>query len=202
MIARSGRNWIVTPLIIGVFFSAVSIAYQNYVAYVISNLSFLSSVALIFLYRDPPRTIGRGVVSPADGRVVRVDTKTNSLSIKTGVANVHIVRAPLSGRVLAMKRTEKAHPDSPQATEGLETRIASRLGIVRVLMSSRPLTNGVRSYVKSEENILKGQKIGIITPMALVTLELPDMIRMSVDEGDKVKAGETTVAIIAKTRRG
>src|SRR5262249_2754571 len=58
----------------------------------------------LWFFRDPERTIASGpgnVVSPADGRVVRVldDPEGPSIAIFLNVFDVHVNRSPIEGRV-------------------------------------------------------------------------------------------------------
>lgn len=73
---------------------------QVFIVLVLVLLSFL-----VYFNRCPPRCAPkrrRVVVSPADGKVLFVKNKT--IAIFLGVRDVHVQRAPISGRVISIER--------------------------------------------------------------------------------------------------
>ncbi len=66
---------------------------------------FLMIPVMIF-FRDPPRQIGEGVVSPADGKILTVEERRGGwvyISIFMNIHNVHVNRAPWKGIVVSME---------------------------------------------------------------------------------------------------
>src|SRR5262252_4365071 len=75
--------------------------------YWIAILALLLAAFVAFFFRNPRREIPsdpRVIVSPADGRVVKVERVGNvtKLSIFLSIFNVHVNRSPMSGRIEAM----------------------------------------------------------------------------------------------------
>ncbi|MCZ6785398.1 MAG: phosphatidylserine decarboxylase [Proteobacteria bacterium] len=80
----------------------------------LAGLFLLLAAFVAFFFRNPERRIPgneRAVVAPADGRVVQVGeiedadgTKVVRIGIFLSIFNVHVNRAPVSGRVLAVER--------------------------------------------------------------------------------------------------
>jgi phosphatidylserine decarboxylase len=200
VIARGRLHWVIEPLIMGIVFTLASVVYQNYIIYITANMFFGVAVIMIILFRDPPRRIGYGVVSPIDGRVVYVDRISNSVTIKGGLLNVHVVRAPVSGEVLDVKTFQGMYPNSERKRQGVETRIATSYGVVRILKSARFSPKRARSYIWSKRGLLRGQRIATVLPVAYVTVEIPDTIKMIVERGQKVVAGESTIAKVVKLK--
>ncbi|MCK5291921.1 MAG: hypothetical protein KAR39_07885 [Thermoplasmata archaeon] len=183
MIAKGAGNWIVIPLVMGVVSLILSVQLASYVVYILANVFFLASVLVMILFRDPPRSTGRGVVSPADGKVVYVNRNRNSVTISTALHRVHVIRAPLGGRVLEIK-------ESAQERGVIELSIATKIGLVKVRQNPKSLLGTVVPYVGKGRRVAKGQRIGIVVPAGLVTVELPEKVSIAIGEGQKVLAGE------------
>ncbi|MEE9115351.1 MAG: phosphatidylserine decarboxylase [Thermoplasmata archaeon] len=186
MIAKGAGNWIVIPLVMGVVSLILSMQLASYVVYILANVFFLASVLVMILFRDPPRNTGRGVVSPADGKVVYVNTNRNSVSISTALHKVHVIRAPLGGKVLEIM-------ESTQDRRAIETTIATEIGLIKVRQNPRLLPRKAIPYVGRRQRVAKGQRIGIVVPTGVVSVELPAKVNITVSEGQKVLAGETSV---------
>ncbi len=200
MIAEGKIRWVLEPLLVGITLTVVSVVAQNYIIYIAANVFFGMSVIAIIAFRDPPRNIGKGVVSPTDGKVVLVDSASNSVTIRTGFLNVHLVRMPLSGKVLDDEVLEPMLPGTKRKMKGLRTNIATRFGVMKILESAGSSTRGIRQYSTFYGSITKGQRIAIILPVAYVTVEIPKRFRITVTEGQKVFAGESKIAELVGLR--
>lgn len=155
--------------------------------------------ALVF-FRDPERRPGDGIVSVADGRVLEADHERRKVVVFLGLRNVHVNRAPLDGRVSHMEYERGGHAPaySPRAVdnERLETLLDTALGPVRVLQVAGILARRIVPYVIEGDRVKKGQRIGMIRFGSRVELTLPEGTRLVVGRGEKVRAGETTVAVV------
>lgn len=191
MIAKGAGNWIVIPLVMGVVSLILSVQLASYVIYILANVFFLASVLVMILFRDPPRSTGRGVVSPADGKVVYVNRNRNSVTISTALHRVHVIRAPLGGRVLEIK-------ESAQDRGLIELSIATGIGLVKVRQNPKSLLGTVVPYVGKGRRVAKGQRIGVVVPAGLVTVELPEEVSIAIGEGQKVLGGETSVGRVLR----
>ena len=67
------------------------------------------------------------------------------------------------------------------------------MGKIKVIQVAGFLARRVESFVKKNEELLKGQKIGKILLGSHVVLIMPDL-HLLVKKGDKVVAGETIIA--------
>jgi phosphatidylserine decarboxylase len=194
VIAKGAGYWIAIPLIMGVASIVISIRLESYVVYILANVFFLASIAVIIMFRDPPRGVGKGVVSPADGRVRVISRDRNSVTISTALHRVHVNRAPIDGRVLRVD-------ESKQVEGAVEISIASEIGIVGIRQRPRSFPKAIICYVSRRRPVKKGQRIGIVIPSALVTVKLPGNVQITVKEGQKVLAGETSVGEVVGTLR-
>jgi phosphatidylserine decarboxylase len=113
--------------------------------------------------------------------------------------DVHVQRAPVDGKVLSVKHHKgKFIPaNSLKATvENEKTEIVMRnkdIGKLKIILAAGFFTRRIVSFVKKNEKLLKGQKIGRIKLGSQVVLIMPD-IHLQVRKGDKVTAGETIIA--------
>jgi phosphatidylserine decarboxylase len=179
------------PLIMGVVTIVLSVQLVSYVIYIAANVFFLISVLVIIIFRDPPRDIGRGIVSPADGKVVNVNRDRNSLSISTALHKVHVIRAPIGGRVLQVERSVHYGGET-------ETTIDTKIGPMRIGQKPRSIPRTVIPYVTEGRRVAKGQRIAIAIPSALAEVELPDSVQITVKKGQKVIAGVTSVGNVVR----
>ena len=159
------------------------------------GIAFLFS---LMFFRDPYREKGPGIVSPADGRILAAEPGSGKITVFMGIHNVHVNRAPLDGRVASVVHTAGGH--APAYTEGaaanerVEMVLETRLGLVRVTQVAGVFARRIVPYVRRGDAVRKGQRIGMIRFGSRVELILPRGVRLSVRVGDKVRAGQTTVA--------
>ena len=161
---------------------------------------FLFFLMLIF-FRDPERKIGKDIVSAADG-VVDYVKKNNDwllISVFMNVHNVHVNRAPINCKALKVSRKAggrwpaflKRSEKNSRATLIFQTEI----GEIRVIQISGVFAWRVCPYVRKGNIAKKGQRIGIIRFGSRVNVWLPaDKVKCMVVPGQKVLAGETTIA--------
>ncbi len=197
MIAKGAFHWIAIPLLIGIFATVASIQHMSFPLYFVANAFFLIAVLMMIFFRDPPRAIGKGIVSPADGKVLKVDHKSGELSIFMNIHNVHVNRAPIEGKVVEVERFPGGHSpaysEKARKNERVEITIMSRLGPMKVIQIAGLVARRIVPYVRHGMYLQKGQRIGMIVFGSGVTVEMPDRVRIIVKEGQKVRAGETSV---------
>ena len=163
------------------------------------------SVIVLNFFRDPERTIGRGVVSPADGVLHRAEiTDTGAyFSIFMNIHDVHVNRAPWPGRVVELVRMSGGHrPAYGKAAvknERVRITIAGSLGAITVTQMVGLLARRILPYVGAGKMLGKGDRIGIIRLGSRVDLFVPSPdLRLSARKGDRVLAGTTTLARVIK----
>jgi phosphatidylserine decarboxylase len=186
VIAKGAGYWIAVPLVLGAISMVLAVQMASYVLYILANVFFLASVTMIILFRDPPRNIGKGVVSPADGKVIYVNRERNTLTISTTLLKVHVNRAPIGGRTLQVEMKK-------QNGGTIETSLATEIGLVKIGQRPKLAPKRVITYVGRGRRLKKGQRIGVVVPSAFVSVELPKSVRIVINEGQKVLAGETSV---------
>lgn len=117
--------------------------------------------------------------------------------------DVHVTRSPIEGKLTYSEHVNGSFlslkkPDAPYRNERVIQVIRNgRLSVALIHIASR-LVRRIDSYVKEDDQLQLGQRIGIIKFGSQVDVVLPDQenLRIEVGVGDRVFAG---VTIIAKT---
>lgn len=165
-------------------------------AYIYSS-SLIVPLAMIlaftlFFFRDPPRNIGEGVVSPADGRVDFVSERR--IEIFMSPFDCHVNRSPVEGivtRVVYYKGAKFPAYKRGENPERNEIYISNEDGEFKVTQIAGFVARRIVCYVREGERVEKGQKIGIIKFGSRTVLEVPEGFKFTKKVGEKVKAGET-----------
>ncbi len=159
---------------------------------------------LCLFFRDPERVAESqdetDVLSPADGRVSRI--QDNKLSIFMNVHNVHVNRSPVDGTVANIQYHEGGyfpafHKDS-ERNERNSIVLSTERGEVTVTQISGALVRRIVCYIKQNEAVKKGQRIGMIRFGSRVDVTLPHAYSFVVTRGQKVKAGQTVIAKVPR----
>jgi phosphatidylserine decarboxylase len=172
---------------------------------------WLLAVFVVQFFRDPPRQVRadpRAIVSPADGRIVRVeavrDPNTGAdallISVFMNVFNVHSNRAPVDGMVESVQYRPGAflHADLDKASERneanaivLRTPSGERISVVQV---AGLIARRILCYVRAGDRLARGQRFGFIRFGSRVDVYLPRLVRPVVAVGDAVHAGVSVLA--------
>jgi phosphatidylserine decarboxylase len=153
---------------------------------------------MIFFHRDPERVPkGEGMVSPADGRIILASPE--GLDIFMGPCDVHVNRAPLDGVIMKVVRIEGGHAPAfmKSARKNQQNRIEMQTieGDMELRQITGTLVREIICYVKSGDRIKRGERLGMIRFGSRVEVTLPKAYELSVKKGDKVRAGETIIAV-------
>ncbi|MDD3852130.1 MAG: phosphatidylserine decarboxylase family protein [Syntrophomonadaceae bacterium] len=204
IIAREGWIFIIIALAI----VAVLAVFHFYIpALIFAALTLFC----IFFFRNPERIIPEGdemVVSPADGKVMDVTTVNEGLFIKgnakrvrifLSLFNVHINRAPVSGKVGFIKQVAgkflPAYKDEVSFKNqrnyiGLET----DFGRVLVVQITGLVARRLVCWVESGNVLQRGERFGLIRFGSCTEIYLPVETEILVKIGDSVKGGESVIA--------
>jgi len=195
MIAKGSLPIIAVPLVLAQIIFLLRLWFLSFV--------FLGIGILILLFfRDPERELSEGIVAPADGVVTEIEKGEEKIKIVTvmGLANVHVNRAPLEGKVVSIKHFSGQHKlaqnKDSEANERLVTILETDVGEITVTQIAGAFARRIVSYIKEGENIAKGQRIGIIRFGSRVDLVMPNNgYHVIVEKGAKVKAGTSPLAV-------
>ncbi len=204
ILAREG--W---PYIGGAVVLALLVAY--FFGFLWSLPVWLIAIFVIQFFRDPPRTLpaqANAVVSPADGRIVRVQktvdpyTQNESLlvSVFMNVFNVHSNRSPVDGTIEHIEYRagtfvnadlDKASSENERNALVLKMPGGDRISVVQV---AGLIARRILCYVKPGQVLARGQRYGFIRFGSRVDVYLPLSARPKVAVGDKVYATSTIIA--------
>jgi phosphatidylserine decarboxylase len=146
----------------------------------------------LFFFRDPPRRIEEGVVSPADGEVDFVSGR--KIEIFMSPLDCHVNRSPVDGIITKIVYQSGANfPAYKRRTnaERNEIYINNEDGEFKVTQIAGLFARRIVCYVKEGERVTRGQKIGMIRFGSRVILEVPVNFKFIKKMGERVKAGET-----------
>ncbi len=199
MIARGTPPAVLlAPLVVMAGIAASVLVFERMALFLLTIPFGLAFLAFLFFFRDPARPIGHGIVSPADGRVLQADPSTGRVAIFMGLANVHVNRAPMVGVVTAQRHRPGGYAiaSSPAAAsnERLEWEFETDLGVLRLAQVAGVFARRIVPYRRPGDKVKKGQRIGLVRFGSRVELVLPPGCRPRVAVGDRVRAGESTIA--------
>lgn len=160
-------------------------------------------VPLSLFFRDPERSIGIGVVSPADGKVVTVERRKGSwwfISIFMNVHNVHVNRVPWDGVVAYQEHIPggyvPAFNKDSDTNERLVTRLKTGNGTWEITQIAGAVARRIIPYVRVGQVLAKGERFGMIRYGSRVDLlfKPPRGMVIEVEVGQRVLAGTTNLA--------
>lgn len=170
-------------------------------------------VFTLYFFRDPERETpsDKGIiVSPADGRIISVkemsspfsNGRVTKVAIYLSLWNVHINRIPVSGKVTMVNyKPGRFYPAfEPKASERNEHTIVGikgKAGLFYIKQIAGIVARRIVCRLRAGDEVSLGERFGMIKFGSRVELYLPLSIEIRVSEGDKVKAGESIIGVIA-----
>jgi phosphatidylserine decarboxylase len=166
---------------------------------------------VVQFFRDPPRDVpaaANAVLSPADGRVVKVERvrdpyterDTVLVSVFMNVFNVHSNRAPADGTIESIQYSagkfinadlDKASTENERNAMVMQLGSGERISVVQV---AGLIARRILCYVKPGDQLERGQRYGFIRFGSRVDVYLPLSARPKVAVGDVVYATTTVIA--------
>jgi phosphatidylserine decarboxylase len=177
----------------------------------ISILLLLMTLFVVWFFRNPQRKTPEKaglVISPADGRVIRIEETTSEelpgrtfqkISIFMNVFNVHVNRIPCSGEVRFIRYRkgkflsadlDKASALNERNTVLLQT--ADGREIITVQIAGL-IARRIVCWLKEGMQVRSGERFGLIRFGSRVEVFLPSSSILLVKVGEKVRAGETPI---------
>lgn len=194
LFAREGRPYLAV---------AVGVALTlHLVSWKLAVPAWLACVWLVFVFRDPPRTIPSvplAIVSPVDGKVLSVtqtrDTylqrEAQRISIVMRWYDVYSLRSPTEGKVV--KAWFSAADGESKARASLWIQTDETDDVVTSISGGfwwwKP-----RCQTQSGERVGQGQRCGFMHFGSRVEVLLPESSIAEVKPGDPVVSGESIIA--------
>ena len=203
MVAKGSLPWIGGALLFTAVTGYISTLSGGLLLYLFLFLFIIGAVLTLFFFvffRDPERTPSGGeddAVSPADGRVISI--KDGAISIFMNIHNVHVNRAPLAGTVTQIDYKPggyiPAFNKDSQVNERNYVVISTEHGNLELTQIAGVLTRRIVSYISKGSRVKRGERIGMIRFGSRVDVIIPQGYDFTAKLADKVKAGETVIAI-------
>jgi phosphatidylserine decarboxylase len=203
-IAKEGFLFLIPSALLTIFLAAIGWK-------ILTLLGILFTLFIAFFFRNPKRKIPslqNIILSPADGRIIHVGEceedrflkeRALKVSIFMSVLDVHINRAPVSGKVLEksyypgqflVANAEKSSLLNEQNAFILETE--DRLKIVLIQIAGF-VARRIVCYAKAGDTLRMGEIFGMIRFGSRIDLYLPKKVRPNVKVGQHVKGGESII---------
>ena len=161
-------------------------------------------------FRNPDREIPpgeRAVVAPADGRVIALDEvelpggeKGLRIGIFLSVFDVHVNRAPVAGRVVAIERAGDSYlaafnPEAETRNVRLDLTLELASGArVRVAQITGLIARRIVCHARVGEWLPRGARYGLIRFGSRTDVVLPVGSSALVAKGDRVWGGSSVLA--------
>ena len=203
-IVREGFPYIFVPLLLAVAATVFGLWY-------VGLLLLLLTLFMAFFFRDPKRNPPNDpnvVVSPADGRVTRIESaagQTNSptlISIFLSPLDVHINRAPIPGKIVdvvyspgkfLMATNEQASVVNEQNALTIQ---GEKITVVCKQIAGI-LARRIVCWKHTGDRLKLGERFGMIKFSSRTDVLLPANVKVTVAEGDRVRGGITVIGRIS-----
>jgi phosphatidylserine decarboxylase len=176
-------------------------------AWLAPALAAIPAVLLLFtlnFFRDPERRAPAersGLVSPADGKIIRADV--DRVSIFMNVFDVHVCRSPIGGRIADVRHVRgrflaAMRDDASEHNERTAIVVQPDSGPpVRFVLVAGLIARRIVCRTAPGAEVGAGARVGIIRFGSRVDVDLPPGASPAVAIGQRVVAGETIVARLA-----
>lgn len=199
------------PFIAGGYLSSLMLYGKSKAA---SALLFSLGAFSTYFFRNPKRKtpqMKNAIISAADGVVISkgeaferyfFKKDVNRISVFMSLFNVHVNRAPVSGKVLDVVYNsgkylpayrEKASLDNEQNAILIEDELKRKIVVVQIagLVARR-----IVCYKQPGDEIEKGEIIGLIRFGSRVDIYTENAVSEFVNTKESVKAGETILGVL------
>src|SRR5437867_3325127 len=207
------EGWLfIIPVVI---LTSAALLIQWYIAAIIFGFIALF---LFNFFRDPHRLGSERrvyVLSPADGTVVQIKEigdavvwpgLTRQVSIFMSVFDVHVNRAPITGRIVhyrynaGKKIAAFAEKSSTENEQNLVVIEDGRGGKVAFKQIAGLLARRIVFDKKEGDEVVRGERVGMIKFGSRVDMFFSPAVNIKVKMRDKVKVGLTVIAEIEESR--
>ena len=177
-------------------------------------LLMLATTFILYFFRDPERFIpsqDNALVSPADGKIISVETVNDSqftqgeavkVSIFMNVFNVHVNRVPYSGTIEKIIYTpgkfyaadsSKGALHNEYCAAVLQTEQGKKIAFVQI---AGLIARRIVCWLEPNDCVVKGRRFGLIRFGSRVDLYLPPDTDLLIQVGQKVRAGESLLGYL------
>lgn len=199
-IVKEGIPYILVPVLLGI--AAAVLGYWYVVAFLLVVALFMA-----FFFRDPKRVPPSDpdvVVSPADGRVTRIESSNQVSGLPTVISiflspfDVHINRSPIPGKIVdvlyspgkfLMATNERASLVNEQNALTIQ---GEKITVVCKQIAGI-LARRIVCWKAKGENLGLGERFGMIKFSSRTDVLLPANVQVTVKKGQRVRGGITVI---------
>jgi len=200
-IVKESIPYIVVPLLLAAAAAGLGFWW-------VAAILLLLTLFMAFFFRDPKRVPPSDpdvVVSPADGKVTRITSGSDSstvISIFLSPFDVHINRSPIRGKIVdvlyspgkfLMATNEKASLVNEQNALTIQ---GEKITVVCKQIAGI-LARRIVCWKVEGDSLGLGERFGMIKFSSRTDVLLPANVRVMVKEGDRVRGGTTVIGRIS-----
>ena len=185
---------------------------------ILTVFMIIVSLFILYFFRDPERVNqveANAILAPADGKILGVQSLKHDadpfnapaikVSVFMSVFNVHVNRVPQKGRISQIvyhpgrffsANLDKASDQNEKNIISLVTEDGRKIVFVQI---AGLIARRIACWVKEQDKVNTGQRFGLIRFGSRVDIYLPQDSRVIVQQGDRVKAGETILGHLSET---
>lgn len=203
---KEGFPFVIAMLIIAVLLAAGAVALDFPMLWFGAGLFGLLALFMAYFFRNPHRVVpGEAdiIVSPADGRVTRVEENENGkfVSIFLSPVDVHINRAPIAGTIrqvsyIAGKKMPATSNEASIINERNALTIEGEKITVVCTQIAGIVARRIVCWKETGDRLALGERFGLIKFSSRTDLQMPANVEVAVKVDDRVKGGETIIARI------
>jgi phosphatidylserine decarboxylase len=178
------------------------------------SISILIFILVLQFFRNPTVVVPideKHIYAPADGKVVAIErveanefipNPSRQISIFMSPVNVHVNRAPVSGKVKLFRYHKGRYlvawnPKSSSENERTTMVIQMRSGVeILVRQIAGALARRIKWYVEEGDDVIQGSEFGFIKFGSRVDILIPEDFTVRAQIGEKTKAGKTVIACV------
>ncbi|MDP8206284.1 MAG: phosphatidylserine decarboxylase [Candidatus Electryonea clarkiae] len=201
MFAPEGLGFIAIPLGLLIVFVILALKKKRLSWILLSVLSLIVSIMMLFFFRDPARELpdSASIVAPTDGLVVSIDsTSTGGIRVAVFLSlfDVHAIRSPVSGKIASAEDFPgKFHPayapESSIENEHVRIEIDTPDGIIVMRVIAGMVARRIVCHLKPGEQVFPGKRAGFIRFGSRSELEFPPGFVSAIKTGDRLIGGVT-----------
>ncbi|HYE15880.1 MAG TPA: phosphatidylserine decarboxylase [Pyrinomonadaceae bacterium] len=207
---REGLIWVLVPALLAT--AAGLLGFWWAPLWAVAALLALVALFMAYFFRDPQREAPGDagiVVSPADGRVTRVEKLARGdagsptlVSIFLSPFDVHVNRSPIAGTILDVTYTKGSfkmatREDASLVNEQNALTIQGELITVVCKQIAGVLARRIVCWKRPGDKLGLGERFGLIKFGSRTDLVLPSEVRVEVEVGARVRGGVSVIGRVS-----
>jgi phosphatidylserine decarboxylase len=199
-LVKESIPYILVPLVLAIGAAALGYWY-------VSGILFIVALFMAYFFRHPKRVPPSDpdvVVSPADGRVTRIEPQSPGtvISIFLSPLDVHINRSPIPGRIVDMlysrgKFLIATNEQASLVNEQNALTIEGEKITVVCKQIAGILARRIVVWKRTGDYLGLGEPFGMIKFSSRTDILLPENVSVMVKEGQRVRGGITVIGRIS-----